>query len=103
LLPAENTVLRRSLEQWFDAQGIRPVVRGDFADPGLLKIFGEKGAGVLVVRTAVEGDTQKRYRVRLIGRVEEIRERFYAISVERKLKHPAVVAITQAARQELFA
>jgi LysR family transcriptional activator of nhaA len=103
LLPGENTVLRRSLEQWFDAEGIRPLVRGEFADPGLLKVFGEKGAGVFAVRTAVERETQRQYKVSLVGRVESIRERFYAISVERKLKHPAVVAITEAARQELFA
>jgi LysR family transcriptional activator of nhaA len=103
LLPAEGTVLRRSLEQWFDAEGIRPLVRGEFADPGLLKVFGQNRAGVFVVRTAVERETHRQYRVGLIGRVESIRERFYAISVERKLKHPAVVAITEAARNKLFA
>lgn len=103
LLPAENTVLRRSLEQWFDAEGIRPLVRGDFADPGLLKEFGRGGAGVFAVRTAVEQETRRQFRVRLVGRIGSIRERFYAISVERKLKHPAVVAITEAAREKLFA
>jgi LysR family transcriptional activator of nhaA len=103
LLPAENTVLRRSLEQWFDAQGIRPFVRGEFAEPGLLKVFGQKGTGIFAVRTAVEGETQRQYKVRLVGRVESIRERFYAISLQRKLKHPAVVAITEAAREKLFA
>jgi LysR family transcriptional activator of nhaA len=103
LLPAENTVLRRSLEQWFDAEGIHPLVRGEIADPGLLKVFGQKGVGIIAVRTAVEGETQRQYAVRLIGRVESIRERFYAISLERKLKHPAVVAITESAREKLFA
>ena len=103
LLPEENTVLRRALEQWFDAEGIHPVVRGEFADPGLLKVFGQNGAGIFAVRRAVEGETQRQYRVRLVGRVESIRERFYAISLEKKLKHPAVVAITEAAREKLFA
>jgi LysR family transcriptional activator of nhaA len=103
LLPPENTVLRRSLEQWFDDQQIRPQVRGEFADPGLLKVFGRYGAGIFAVRRAVEKETRRQYRVRLVGRVESIRERFYAISVERKLKHPAVVAITEAARAQLFA
>jgi LysR family transcriptional activator of nhaA len=103
LLPAENTVLRRSLEQWFDAEGIHPLVRGEFADPGLVKVFGQKGAGIFAVRTAVERETERQYGVRSVGRVESIRERFYAISLERKLKHPGVVAITAAAREKLFA
>jgi LysR family transcriptional activator of nhaA len=103
LLPAENTVLRRSLEQWFDAQGISPLVRGEFADPTLLKVFGQNGAGIFAVRTAIEEETQRQYRVRLLARIDAIRERFYAISLEKKLKHPAVVALTEAARKKLFA
>jgi len=103
LLPAENTVLRRSLEQWFDTQGIQPLVRGEFADPGLLKVFGQKGAGIFAVRTAVERETERQYGVRSVGRLDSIRERFYAVALERKRKHPAVVAITAAAREKLFA
>jgi LysR family transcriptional activator of nhaA len=103
LLPNENTVLRRSLEQWFDSVGVRPQVRGEFADSSLLKVFGQSGVGVFAVRSVAERDTERLYHVRLLGRVESLRERYYAISVERKLKHPAVVAITQAARQRLFA
>jgi LysR family transcriptional activator of nhaA len=102
LLPAENTALRRSLEQWFDAEGIRPRVCGEIADPALLKVFGQSGAGIFAVRSAVEQETQRQYKVRLLGRITTIRERFYAISLERKLKHPAVAAITEAARQKLF-
>ena len=102
LLPAENTALRRSLEQWFDAEGIRPLVRGEFADSALLKVFGKTGTGLFAAPTAVEEEVMRQYRVRLLGRVESIRERFYAISVERKVKHPAVVAITDAAREKLF-
>jgi LysR family transcriptional activator of nhaA len=103
LLPAESTVFRRSIEQWFDAVGVRPRVRGQFTDPGLLKVFGQNGEGIFPVRTAVERETQRQYQVKLVGRVDSIRERFYAISVERKLKHPAVVSITAAARERLFA
>jgi LysR family transcriptional regulator, transcriptional activator of nhaA len=103
LLPAQNTALRRSLEQWFDLEEIRPLVRGEFADPGLLKEFGRMGTGVFAVRTAVEKETQQQFHVQLVGRVPSIRERFYAISVERKLKHPAIVAITESARKKLFA
>jgi LysR family transcriptional activator of nhaA len=103
LLPPQNAVLRRSLDQWFTAQRIRPLVRGEFADPSLLKAFGEMGVGIFAVRTAVERETLRRYKVNLLGRVESIREQFYAISLERKLKHPAVVAITESARGKLFA
>jgi LysR family transcriptional activator of nhaA len=103
LLPAADTVLRRSLEQWFSDQGVRPHVRGEFSDPGLLKVFGQNGAGLFAVRTAVEEETRLQHKVRLLGRVDSIRERFYAISVERKLKHPAVLAMTAAARERLFA
>jgi LysR family transcriptional regulator, transcriptional activator of nhaA len=103
LMPADNTVLRKSLEQWLEAENIRPLVRGVFADPALLKVFGENGAGIFAVRTAVERETIRKYNVRLLGRITSIRERFYAISLERKLKHPAVVAITEAARGKLFA
>lgn len=103
LLPPESTWLRRSLEQWFEAVGIRPLPLGEFSDPALLKVFGEHGTGIFAVRTSVEQETQRRYNVRVLGRVESIRQRFYAISLERKLKHPAVIAITAAAREKLFA
>jgi LysR family transcriptional activator of nhaA len=103
LLPPHNAVLRRSLDQWFATEGIHPIVRGEFTDPALLKVFGEKGVGIFAVRTAVERETLQQYKVKLLGRVESIRERFYAISLERQLKHPAVLAITEAARGKLFA
>jgi LysR family transcriptional activator of nhaA len=103
LLPAQDTALRRSLEQWFDTLQIKPKVCGEFADTALLKVFGQHGAGVFAVRSVLERDSRRLYQVRLIGRVDSIRERCYAISVEKKLKHPAVVAITQAARAVMFA
>ncbi len=103
LLPPPNSVLRRSLDQWFAAVGIHPHVRAEFGDPELLKTFGEKGVGIFAVRAAVERETLRHYKVKLIGRVESIREQFYAITLDRKLKHPAVVAITEAARGKLFA
>jgi LysR family transcriptional activator of nhaA len=103
LLPLRQTALRRSLDQWFDAEGIHPRVCGEFAEPGLLKEFGRAGIGLFAVRNAVEDDTKRQYGVRLVGRIPSIRERFYAISVERRLKHPAVVAITETARRRFFA
>ena len=102
LLPGENSVLRRSLDQWFEAEGIQPLVRGEFADSAVLKVFGSIGMGIFAIPSVVEEEVQRQYRVRLVGRVKSIRERFYVISVERRLKHPAVVAITHAAREKLF-
>lgn len=102
VLPTINTSLRKSLEQWFDSETIRPAVRGEFEDSALLMVFGQTGAGVFAMPTAIEKEVQKQYGVRVIGRVDSVRERFYAISIERKLKHPGVVAISEAARQKLF-
>jgi LysR family transcriptional activator of nhaA len=102
LLPTDNTSLRRNLEQWFDAQGFRPVVRGEFEDNALLKAFGQAGVGLFPAPAAIEKEIVKQYCVRVIGRIDTVRERFFAISVERKIKHPAVVAIVEAARAKLF-
>jgi len=99
LLPLENAVVRRSLEQWFEAQNIRPRVVGQFQDSALLKVFGQAGLGVFAAPTAVEQDVRRHYNVSVVGRTDAVTERFYAISVERKLKHPAVVAISESARQ----
>ncbi len=101
LLPTDDTVLRRSLDQWFAAEGIQPIVRGEFDDSALLKMFGRSGEGVFAVPSAIERDVRRHYGVRRIGRPKGLRERFYAISAERKLKNPAVVAISEQARQKL--
>ena len=102
LLPMNGTALRRSIDQWLDSEGIRPVVRGEFGDWDLFEIFGQAGLGIFAVPRVVEEEVQRQYRVRLVGRMESLRDRYYAISVERRLKHPAVVAITDAAKQKLF-
>jgi LysR family transcriptional activator of nhaA len=103
LVPTQNTVLRRSLEQWFDNQDIRPDIAHEFEDSAVLKVFGQAGEGMIVVPTAVSDDVESQYSLKPIGRIPEITERFYAISVERRLQHPAVVAITESARENLFA
>ncbi|MBM3728818.1 MAG: transcriptional activator NhaR [Acidobacteria bacterium] len=101
LMPVEGATLRRSLEQWFDRHGIRPRIAAEFQDSALLKVFGQSGAGVFAVPSAVEKDVREHYGSSVIGRTAEIKERFYAISMERRLKHPAVVEVTEAARQLL--
>ncbi len=102
LLPMEGSALRRSLEQWFDHNRIRPSIIGEFQDSALLKVFGQAGAGVFAVASAVEREVQMQYGVTIAGRTNEIVERFYAVSVERRLKHPAVVAVSEAARKLLL-
>ena len=102
LLPTENTSLRRSLEQWFESQGVRPVIAGEFEDGALLKAFGGDGLGLFPAPTAVEDDVRRQYEVELVGRIEDVRERFYAISVERRIKNPAVLAICEVARTRTF-
>jgi LysR family transcriptional activator of nhaA len=101
MLPTENTALRRSLDQWLDSEGIRPRIVAEFEDSALLKSFGQEGVGVIVVPTAVAKVVARQYGVVRIGRLDEVRERFYAISAERRLAHPAVVAISHAAREVL--
>jgi len=101
LFPRADSTLRRLLDDWFEAQGIRPQIVGEFEDSALLKVFGQSGAGLFAMPSAIDAEVRSQYEVRLVGRVE-LRERFYAITVERKLKHPAVVAISGAARRELF-
>lgn len=103
LLPLEGLTLRRSLNQWFERQGLRPRVVAEFEDSALLEAFGSDGVGLFAAPTVVEREVQARDGVEVLGRAPEVRERYYAISGERRLAHPAVVAITEAARHQLFA
>jgi LysR family transcriptional activator of nhaA len=102
LLPTDNVATRRSLDAWFDSEGVRPRIVAEVEDSAVLKAFGHAGAGVFPVAAVVEPDVVRQYGVGIVGRTEAVRERFYAISVERRLKHPAVVAITERARSDLF-
>lgn len=102
LLPTQNTTLRRYLEQWFDDREILPTVAHEFEDSAVLKVFGQAGHGLFVTPSAVEDHVKKQYSVSVVGRIPEVKERFYAISVERRLKHPAVVVISNAAKNQLF-
>lgn len=103
VLPLGNSLLRRSLDQWFDRQGVRPRVVAEFEDSALLKVFGADGVGLFVGPTVVEEQIRQQYGASVVGRTDDVKERFFAVSVERRLKHPAVVAISDAARHELFA
>ena len=101
-LPADNTALRRNLDYWFETHAIRPRVLGEFEDHALLRAFGETGAGVFPLPSVAGAQIRRLKTLRTIGVTDEVRTHFYAISAERKLQHPAVVAIRNAARRELF-
>jgi len=102
LLPLEQLPLRRALDQWFERNGVKPKVIAEFEDSALLKAFGADGVGFFAAPTVVEAEVMAQYGVETIGRSDEIKERFYAISAERRLKHPAVIAISHAARHDMF-
>jgi LysR family transcriptional activator of nhaA len=100
LYPGEGTALRRALDVWFEEQEVYPKFAGEFEDRALAKAFGQAGAGVFVAPTAIESEVRRQYDVSLVGR-SDLREHFYAISLERRIKHPGVVAISAAARKLL--
>ena len=102
LVPTDNSVLRRSLDQWFDRQGIRPLLIAEIEDGALLKVFGQRGIGLFAAPTVMETEVQRQYAVTVVARIDDIRERFYAISAERKITHAAVLAITRGARRDIF-
>ena len=102
LVPLEMAALRQSLERWFESLDIRPVIVGEFEDSALLKAFGQHGDGIFVSPSVVEKEIRYQYTVEVVGRTDAIRERFYAISFERIIKHPAVTAISNVARHNLF-
>ena len=101
LLPTGNTALRRSLEKWFQAQHIRPRLVAEFDDAALMKVAAVDGLGFFALPTLVLTEAVANYDFQAIGRIEDCRQQFYAISAERKLTHPAVVAITAKAQTAL--
>lgn len=95
-------LLRGAIDHWLDRHDIRPLIAGEFDDASLMKSFGQAGAGVFTGPSAVADDIVRQYGVVLIGATGEVRERFYAISTERRLRHPAVRVVTEGARSSLF-
>jgi LysR family transcriptional activator of nhaA len=102
LLPIEHTSLRGALMKWFEAHDVRLKVRGEFQDTALLAMFGQLGAGVFAAPTIIEKEVETQHRVESIARLAEVRERFYAITVDRRIAHPGVNVIRREARGELF-
>ena len=102
LVPGDGAAVRPRLDRWRDANKLRPRVVGEFDDSALMKAFGQRGAGVFIGPTVLESEIETQYGVKTLGRTQEIVEEFFAISVERRVTHPSVVAITEAARDRLF-
>jgi len=102
LVPTVGKTLRRTLDQYFDQQGIRPRIVAELDDSALLTTFGQAGAGLFVAPTVLEKEVTRQFGVTPVGRLDAVRERYFAISVERRLKHPAVVAISEAANEMLM-
>jgi LysR family transcriptional regulator, transcriptional activator of nhaA len=94
LLPMANSGLRRSLEKWFHTIGVRPRLVSELEDPAFVNILAVQGLGFMAVPTLVARESETRYGLRSIGRTEECRQQFYAITAERRRAHPAIQAIT---------
>lgn len=103
LLPLEGSTLRRHLDAWFATVGVRPRVVAEAEDSALLKAFAADGMGMMFLPSVVVDIVNRRYDLATVERIEVIKERYYAISAERRLVHPAVLAIRDAARSDVFA
>lgn len=102
LLPIAHTSLRRSMDHWFEEQRIAPTIAGEFEDSSLIKFFGQSGFGLFAMPTVEEQEVLRQYDVRIVGHLPDIKMRFYAISTERKVKNPAVLAIAETAHRSIF-
>ncbi len=103
LFPTVGVAVRSTLDRWLEKNKLRPRVVGEFDDSALMKAFGKRGLGVFIGPTVIEAEIESQYGAKAIGRTKEITEEFFAISVERRVKHPCVVAIAEASRTHLFA
>ncbi|MCA3250947.1 MAG: transcriptional activator NhaR [Pseudomonadota bacterium] len=103
LVHSATSPVRQQLEAWLARERLAPRIVGEFDDGALMKAFGREGRGIFLAPTVLEGEVSAQYEVRVVGRSEELVEDFFAISVERRITHPCVAAITQAARSDLFA
>ena len=102
LLPGEDVAVRLKLMQWFEAQSLYPRIVGEFDDSALLKAFGQAGTGLFAAPTAIADYVGQQYAVQAVGRIESVTEQLYAITTERRLLHPAIVAVVQATQREFF-
>ena len=100
-LPTSNAMLRRLLDGWFVQEDLHPNLVGEIEDSATLKAFGHEGYGIFPGPTVLEKEIRRQYQVEILGRIPVIKQRIYAITGERRLKHPAVVTIVESARRDL--
>lgn len=98
LLPSDHHWLGRALEEWFESKGIAPQINGRFDDTALLKTFARAGFGACCVPTMIEQDVAEEFSLSCLGRIEDVKENYYALTVARKIEHPGVKAICEAAQ-----
>ena len=103
LLPTRNNAIRGRLDQWFETQDVRPEVVGEFDDNALLNTFGGNGLGLFPAPSVLAADVREQFGAEPVGPIAQVREQFYAISNERKIKHPAIEAILSAIHGKVFA
>ena len=102
LLPGEDFAIHARLQQWLSENNLHPRIVGEFDDSAMMKAFGQSGAGLFFAPTVIAHQVCQQYAVVPLGRVDSLVEQVYAITTERRLSHPATVAISQSARRELF-
>ena len=102
LMQGRSSAVRRSLETWLDSQHLRPLIRAEFDDSALMKVFGQAGEGLFAAPFVMKDEIFRQHEVELVGEIPSVREHFYAISAERRIKHPAVLAISESARDDIF-
>ncbi len=103
LLPTSGSQLRSNINRWLDKNRVHPRIVAEFDDSALMKSFGQKGVGIFIAPSVIEAEVEKQYEVTAIGQSAEVKEYFYAISVERRVTNPVVSAVVETARKTLFA
>lgn len=102
LMPGPESAMRPALEHWFAQQSITPRVKAEFDDSGLMKAFGQEGIGLFPAPEVIKAQAARQHGVEIAGTTEEVTCRYYAISTERRIRHPALAAISQSAQSKLF-
>lgn len=102
LLPTPQYAIRQLIDGWLQQHSIHPIICGQFDDSALMKSFGQTGMGIFFMSSTIEEEICSNFNVRVVGRIDEVTQKYYAISAERKVKHPAVAAICDSARTALF-